>query len=107
MLEKVVSSLFLDAFSHLYMRVCPSVRPSVRPSVGPSVGPSVSIKEVRARTHLMAVYPALFHCVMNSDDDKAWKFSGHCIRINMLDRSNARIVRDLYKNFGLLLSRQY
>jgi len=46
---------FLDAFSHLYMRVCPSVRPSVRGSVGPSV----SIKEVRARTHLMAVYPAL------------------------------------------------
>ena len=30
-------SLFLDAPSHLYMRVCPSVRPSVGPSVGPSV----------------------------------------------------------------------
>ena len=29
--------LFLDAFSHLYKRVCPSVRPSVRWSVGPSV----------------------------------------------------------------------
>ena len=28
---------FLDAFSHLYKRVCPSVGPSVRPSVGPSV----------------------------------------------------------------------
>ena len=28
---------FLDAFSHLYKRVCPSVRPSVRRSVGPSV----------------------------------------------------------------------
>ena len=28
---------FLDAFSHLYKRVCPSVRPSVRPSVGRSV----------------------------------------------------------------------
>ena len=26
---------FLDAPSHLYKRVCPSVRPSVRPSVGP------------------------------------------------------------------------
>ena len=25
---------FLDAFSHLYKRVCPSVRRSVRPSVG-------------------------------------------------------------------------
>ena len=29
--------LFLDAFSHLYKRVCPSVRPSVRPSVCRSV----------------------------------------------------------------------
>ena len=27
-------ALFLDAFSHLYKRVCPSFRPSVRPSVG-------------------------------------------------------------------------
>ena len=34
--------LFLDAFSHLYKRVCPSVGPSVRPSVHPSVGPSVT-----------------------------------------------------------------
>ena len=25
---------FLDAFSHLYMRVCPSVGPSIRRSVG-------------------------------------------------------------------------
>ena len=31
---------FLDAFSHLYKRVCPSVRPSVRRSVRRSVGPS-------------------------------------------------------------------
>ena len=31
-------ALFLDASSHLYMRVCPSVGPSVRPSVGPLVG---------------------------------------------------------------------
>ena len=28
---------FLDPPSHLYTRVCPSVRPSVRPSVGPWV----------------------------------------------------------------------
>ena len=27
---------FLDAFSHLYKRVCPSVRPSVGRSIGPS-----------------------------------------------------------------------
>ena len=32
---------FLDAPSHLYRRLCPSVRPSVGPSVGPSVRPSV------------------------------------------------------------------
>ena len=32
---------FLDASSHLYKRVCPSVGPSVRPSVGPSVRRSV------------------------------------------------------------------
>ena len=31
--------LFLDAPSHLYKRVCPSVRPSVRPCVRPSVRP--------------------------------------------------------------------
>ena len=31
---------FLDASTHLYMRVCPSVGLSVRPSVRPSVGPS-------------------------------------------------------------------
>ena len=32
---------FLDAFSHLYKRVCPSVRRSVGPPVHRSVGPSV------------------------------------------------------------------
>ena len=32
---------FLDAFSHLYKRVCPSVGPSVRPSIRPSVHMSV------------------------------------------------------------------
>ena len=34
---------FLDASSHLYKRVCPSVHRSVRPSVGPSVGRSVTL----------------------------------------------------------------
>ena len=33
----VVDPWFLDAPSHLYKRVCPSVRPSVRLSVRPSV----------------------------------------------------------------------
>ena len=37
----VYTALFLDASSHLYKRVCPSVRPSVGPSVGPSVRRSV------------------------------------------------------------------
>ena len=32
---------FLDAFSHLYKRVCPSVGPSDGPSVRPSVRPSI------------------------------------------------------------------
>ena len=36
-LKNVQNLLFLDAPSHLYKRVCPSVRPSVGPSVGPSV----------------------------------------------------------------------
>ena len=35
----VADVMFLDASTHLYKRVCPSVRPSVRRSVGPSVGP--------------------------------------------------------------------
>ena len=36
-LKLVIFPLFLDASSHLYKRVCPSVRRSVRRSVGPSV----------------------------------------------------------------------
>ena len=32
---------FLDASTHLYKRVCPSVRPYVRPYVRPSECPSV------------------------------------------------------------------
>ena len=38
--------LFLDASSHLYMRVCPSVRPSIRPSVGGSVTLSSKTREI-------------------------------------------------------------
>ena len=38
----VDSPCFLDASSHLYKRVCPSVRRSV----GPSVGPSNNVKKV-------------------------------------------------------------
>ena len=49
---------FLDASTHLYMRVCPSVRPSVRPSVGrsirPLVGPSVRRFVVRPAFFLIA-----------------------------------------------------
>ena len=42
------SKKFLDAFSHLYKRVCPSVGRSVRPSVRPSVGRSVT-HELKSR----------------------------------------------------------
>ena len=38
--EASVTAWFLDASSHLYKRVCPSVGPSVGRSVGPSVGMS-------------------------------------------------------------------
>ena len=38
---------FLDASSHLYMRVCPSVRPSVGPLVGWSVRRSVGLLVTR------------------------------------------------------------
>ena len=34
-----VASSFLDASTHLYKRLCPSVRPSVGRSVGRLVGP--------------------------------------------------------------------
>ena len=58
---------FMDASSHLYKRVCPSVRPSVCPLVHPSVRRLVThelrpcksavflpkLLPVRARTHLM------------------------------------------------------
>ena len=50
------SDRFLDAPSHLYKRVCPSVRGSVRPSVGPPV----SIKEKRGLGASYFGYPALF-----------------------------------------------
>ena len=40
-----IISVFLDASSHLYKRVCPSVRPSVRPYVHMSVRMSITIKE--------------------------------------------------------------
>ena len=40
-LQKKEVESFLDASTHLYMRLCRSVGPSVRRSVGPWVGPSV------------------------------------------------------------------
>ena len=40
---------FLDASSHLYNRVCPSIRPSVRPLVRPSVRPSVRRSRIRKK----------------------------------------------------------
>ena len=62
MIKKVSS--FLDAFSHLYKRVCPSVRRSIHLSIRPSIyHTKVETKQkcrfwpkllsVRTRTHLM------------------------------------------------------
>ena len=50
---------FLDAPSHLYKRLCPSVGPSVRPSVRPSARLSRVIFR-RLLGASCAVYPALF-----------------------------------------------
>ena len=58
-LAPVESLSFLDAPSHLYKRVCPSVGPSVRPWVRPSVGPSVNIKEKRGLGAFYVGYPTL------------------------------------------------
>jgi len=70
----------LDAFSHLYKRVCPSVGPSVRPSVRPSIRWSVghtqvetlqnhrfwpNLPAVRARTHLMPCIRPCFLAYQN------------------------------------------
>ena len=51
---------FLDASSHLYKRVCPSVRPSVGPSVRRSVRRSVTPSLRRLRDASNAEYSALF-----------------------------------------------
>ena len=53
--------MFLDAPSHLYKRVCPSVCPSVRGSVCGSVRGSVSIKENRELGASYVGYQALFN----------------------------------------------
>ena len=61
--------LFLVADTHLYKRLCPSVRPLVRSSVWPSVRPSISTSQkvgklayppLPTRPQLVAMYPALF-----------------------------------------------
>ena len=58
-MAQITNSRFLDAPSHLYKRVCPSVRLSVGPSVRRSVRPSpVIFKRVLGAS--CAVYPALF-----------------------------------------------
>ena len=36
-MKYLLANLFLDAFSHLYKKVCPSIRLSVRLSINPSV----------------------------------------------------------------------
>ena len=46
---------FLDASSHLYNRVCPSIRPSVRRSVGPLVGWSVMLSSKSIKDRLLQI----------------------------------------------------
>ena len=65
--------LFLDASSHLYKRVCPSVGWSVGPSVRQSVGPSVDHAFVKiAENGVMQdedasyVIKGLVRCVLTS-----------------------------------------
>ena len=72
-LQVQLYSVFLDAFSHLYKRVClsvgPSVRRSVRPSIGRTVRPShtswdhakVPFLTETSRNASYAVYPAWFN----------------------------------------------
>ena len=77
------TSNFLDAFSHLYKRVCPSVRRSVRPSVRLShtswnhakvllstktaISTSVNVS--------YAVYTALFSCMQRLNTPLCWSVS--------------------------------
>merc|ERR1711989_28160 len=58
------SQRFLDAPSHLFKRVCPSVRPSIRLSVHPSVHNAFS--QITARRILSRVLGlGIFHSVKN------------------------------------------
>ena len=75
--------LFLDASSHLYKRVCPSVGPSVGPLVRPSVRWSVghafvkmSKKVERARRRICCTAGYLFLCKYTKND-KSFGFSLH------------------------------
>ena len=72
---------FLDAFSHLYKRVCPSVRRSVGPSVGPLVRQSRFRKNVEksrewARRRICCTAGYLFLCKYTKND-KSFGFSLH------------------------------
>ena len=84
---------FLDAFSHLYKRVCPSVRPSVGPSVGPSVRPSHTswISEKWADFEQNSVRNMrLCHLKDNSETS------------TLADRQNASVVWTLFNLLNLL-----
>ena len=55
--------VLLDASSHLYKRVCPSVRPSVGPSVGPS---PIFSNSVYALPHTQKPPLTIIRCVLAS-----------------------------------------
>ncbi len=63
-----LTSLFLDASSHLYMRVCPSVRPSVGRSVRPSVRPLVGRSRFRQKreNRWFWLQPIMSHAISSS-----------------------------------------
>ena len=73
---------FLDAFPHLYKRVCPSVHPSVHPSVGQSVRPWAEFEQNSIR------YKIVCHL---KDDSKT---------ITRAVRVNASVVRTLFDLFS-------
>ena len=79
---------FLDASSHLHMRVCPSVRRSVGPSVRRSVSPSVrqsvgpSVRNTFSQTRARRILCRLFGLVhLHTTSTKFWATPMLCYRI--------------------------
>ena len=52
---------FSDATTHLYKRVCPSVRPSVRPSARPSFSKTAENKSSEPVSSLLYIHTSINH----------------------------------------------